>query len=170
MKKLLIFLVILVPSVALLYFSLTRNPRDLPSALVNRPAPDFDLAAMDGGRVALRDVKGSPLVLNFWSTWCGPCVGEHRIIREAQKASEPAGIRFYSILYEDTPENAKEFVQRHGKAAPILLDPDLKTAIDYGVAGVPETFFIDRRGVILYKHAGMLTREILDSKIGELEF
>lgn len=161
MKKLILFVVLVAPIVALLYFSLTRDPRELPSALIGKPAPDFLLSDLDGKRVALSSLKGKPVILNFWSTWCGPCLGEHRLIRQAARAMEPKGTLFYSILYEDTPENAKQFIARYGKAAPVLLDPELRTAVDYGVAGVPETFFIDKEGVVRYKQAGMLTPEIL---------
>ena len=168
MKKSLILIAVLVPTLALLYFSLTRDPRPLPSALVGKPAPRFDLQDMEGKKVSLAELKGKPVVLNFWSTWCGPCVAEHRLIREAVRGYEKSGVQFYSILYEDTPENARVFVREYGKAAPILLDPDLKTAIDYGVAGVPETFFIDRNGVVLYKHAGVLTPEVLFGRLRTL--
>ncbi|MBI2082146.1 MAG: redoxin domain-containing protein [Deltaproteobacteria bacterium] len=165
MKKALIFFGILIPSLFLLYFSLTRNPRELPSSLVNKPAPLFELVSLEGEKISLTSMKGKSVVLNFWSTWCGPCLGEHQLIRQAMKASSDSKILFYSILYEDTPENAKGFLAEYGKAAPVLIDEGLRTAIDYGVSGVPETFFIDANGIILYKHAGMLTPEILFEKL-----
>lgn len=167
MKKILILLAVLLPSLALLYFSLTRNPRELPSALVGRPAPDFRLAPLEGGGVvSLADLRKKPVVLNFWSTWCGPCVAEHQLIQRAMRNAPD--VLFFSILYEDAPENAREFISRYGKAAPILLDPGLRTAIDYGVSGVPETFFIDREGIVLYKHAGVLTPGILSTNLDRL--
>jgi cytochrome c biogenesis protein CcmG/thiol:disulfide interchange protein DsbE len=169
MKKITILLLILLPTIALLYFSLTRDPRALPSALVGRPAPDFDLTTLEGEKIALFSLKGKPVVLNFWSTWCGPCVAEHQLIRQAMRTYGNSDIQFYSILYEDTPENAKAFLDQYGVAAPILLDPALRTAINYGVSGVPETFFIDRNGMVLYKHAGVLTPEILSGKLGLLK-
>lgn len=167
MKKILIFLAALLPAVALLYFSLTRDPRALPSALVNRPAPTMELKTLEGETFSLSEMKGKPVVLNFWSTWCRPCIAEHRLIQEAAKIYSK--ILFYSVLYEDTAENAKAFLDRHGRGAPILLDPNLRTAIDYGVSGVPETFFINRQGTVVYKHAGMLTPDLLFEKIGLLE-
>lgn len=159
MKKALIFLLVFFPAVTLLYFGLTRDPRTLPSVLVGKEAPDFDLESLEGGRVSLRTLRGEPVVINFWSTWCGPCLAEHALIRQAVKGIKK--IRFYSILYEDTVANAKAFLKQYGEAAPILLDPDLKTAINYGVSGVPETFFIGSKGIVLFKQAGMLTPEIL---------
>ena len=168
MKKIFILLILLIPVIALLYFSLTRDPRLLPSALINKPAPNFDLETLEGGRIALSGAPGNPVVLNFWSTWCGPCLAEHRLIKRMQEIYGPKGVHFYAILYEDTPENAKEFIRRFGEGAPILLDPGLKTAIDYGVTGVPETFFIDRTGKVIYKHAGVLTFELVDEQLGPL--
>ncbi len=168
MKKALIFLLIFVPSLALLYFGLTRDPRTLPSALVHKPAPDFELARIDGGKVELRTLKGLPLVINFWSTWCSSCAVEHQLIREAVQKYASSPIRFYSVLYEDTPENAKSFIGNYGKGAPILLDPGLRTSIDYGVSGVPETFFIDRNGIVRLRYSGPLTPDILFGEIDAL--
>ena len=168
MKKIVILFAVIIPTLALLYFSLTRDPRALPSALVGKPAPEFSLETLDGGSFSLASARGTPIILGFWATWCGPCLGEHRLIQQFQKPAEAAGIRFYSVLYEDTPENARGFIKRYGKAAPILIDPNLNTAINYGVAGVPETFFIDRNGVILYKHAGVLTADLLFEEMKEL--
>lgn len=165
MKKVILLLVILIPVVALFYFSLTRDPRHLPSALLRKNAPGFDLQTLEGGRISLNGAQGRPVVINFWSTWCGPCIAEHMLVKKIQKIYEPKGVLFYSILYEDTVENAKKFIERYGKAAPILLDPELRTAIDYGVAGIPETFFIDRNGKVIYKHAGVLTMQLIMEKM-----
>ena len=77
-----------------------------------------------------------------------------------------SGVLFYSVLYEDTVQNANDFIKSYGEAAVVLLDPELKTAINYGVAGVPETFFIDTEGRVTYKHAGVLTPDLLYEKLG----
>lgn len=159
-------IIIAIPSIAVLYFGLTRDPRTLPSALVKKPAPLFSLINLEGKSVSLTEAKGHPVVLNFWSTWCGPCLAEHQTIRHGIHLFEPQGVIFYSILYEDSPENAQAFIREYGKAAEVLLDPGLRSAIDYGVAGVPETFFIDREGRIVHKQTGVLTMEVL---VGTLE-
>lgn len=165
MNRIFIFCILVIPTLALLYFSLTRSPRDLPSALLGKMAPDFILQSMEGETIALSALKGDPVILNFWSTWCGSCVGEHRLIREALRMTAGTDTRIYSVLYEDTVENATMFEQKYGKGAPILLDPGLKTAIDYGVAGVPETFFIDKQGVVVYKQVGMLNPQVLTEQL-----
>lgn len=164
MKRIAIFIAILLPSLALLYFGLGRDPRILPSALVKKTAPDFELTSLEGDKVSLHSLKGTPVILNFWSTWCGPCIAEHGLIRQAYKTYSK-DVSFFSILYEDTPENAKKFIQRYGAGAPILIDPGMRTSIDYGVGGVPETFFIDREGKVLYKHAGVLTPDLLSEQL-----
>ena len=89
------------------------------------------------------------------------CLAEHQIFQEAVQALSSSDVLFYSVLYEDTAKNARDFISQNGSAAPILLDPDLKTSINYGVSGVPETFFIDRQGVVLDKYEGPVTPAIL---------
>lgn len=169
MKKFIVLLVVVLPFVALLYFSLSRDPRVLPSALLGKPAPSFTLQTLDGKTVSLEGLQGKPIVLNFWSTWCGPCLEEHRVIKQAVARYGKSGVLFYSVLYEDTVENAERFIETYGEAAPVLLDPGLKTAIDYGVAGVPETFFIDAKGRVIYKHAGVLTHDLLAERVSLLQ-
>ncbi|MBF0491171.1 MAG: TlpA family protein disulfide reductase [Deltaproteobacteria bacterium] len=168
MKKLLIFLAIFVPTIALLYFSLQRDPRDLPSVILEKKASAFELTSLDGKKISLEMARGKPLILNFWSTWCGPCAAEYNLLKQAYERLSPQGVAFYSILYEDTPENAKKFITQYGPGVPILLDPGLKTAIDYGVSGVPETFFIDAQGRVRYKHAGILSSEIIMGQLDQL--
>lgn len=169
MKRGLIFLAIVLPTMALLFFGLTRDPRELPCALLGKPAPDFALQTLDGESVHLAALRGNPVILNFWSTWCGTCAAEHAVICQARDRYAGQGVQLYSVLYSDTVENARGFLTRYGKAAPILLDHDLHTAIDYGVAGVPETFFIDRQGIVRYKHTGPLTPDVVTRQLKALE-
>ncbi len=169
MKKLILLLAILIPTLALFYFALQRNPRELPSSLIGKKVTPFQLTSLDGKEISLEMAKGKPVVINFWSTWCGPCIAEYSLLKEAAQDPALKEVVFYSVLYEDTPENAKSFMKRYGTSFPVLLDPDLRVAIDFGVAGVPETFFIDAEGALQYKHAGALTPRILDDKIRKLK-
>ncbi len=168
MKKLVLFILIPAPIIALLYFSLTRDPRTLPSSLLGRQAPDFQLKTLEGEDVVLSHLFGKPIVLNFWSTWCNSCEAEYQLLRQAYEVYSQQGVQFLEILYEDTPEEAQSFIAKQGKAAPILLDPGLKTSINYGVSGVPETFFINKEGTILYKQSGVLTSDILEWQLDRL--
>lgn len=168
MKKGLIFLAIFLPIVYFLFFSLTRGPRDLPSVLVGKAAPPFTLNTLDGGTYSLAESRGRPVVINFWATWCDACTYEHQLIKEMAAHYSSKGIDFIAILYEDSPANARRFIKRFGQAAPILLDESLKSSIDYGVSGIPETFFVTRDGIILYKQAGVLTATIFTEQLERL--
>lgn len=171
MKRVLIFFAIIVPAIGLLYFGLSRDPRVLPSALVGQAAPAFTLVplgAADAAPIDLQTLRGKPLVLNFWSTWCGTCAQEHQVLRMLQRTYAGRGVQLYSVLYSDTAENAQRFLKQFGEAAPVLLDPELRTAIDYGVSGVPETYFIDAQGIVRHKHAGALTPDLAAARIEEL--
>lgn len=166
-------------------FGLTRNPFRLPSPLVGRPAPAFTLAVMappaptaralwappaglpDSVRMA--DLAGSVVVLNFWASWCLACREEHAPLSTVAEAYRERGVRFFGVLYQDRPENARRWIrQMGGQAYPTLLDPGSSTAIAYGVYGVPETYFIGRRGRIAGKHIGPVTAEALRGRIDSL--
>jgi len=144
------------PFVAVLGSGLGRDTQRIASPLVGRPAPSFRLAPLDGGpEVALEALRGRPVVLNFWASWCAQCRDEHELLMRASRALE-SSVRFVGVVHRDRPESALDFLLRHGSAFPSLLDPDGRTAIAYGLYGIPETFFIDRHGTIVAKHIGPL--------------
>lgn len=121
-------------------------------ALENKQAPRFVLQDLDGNTVALTDSLGKQwVVLNFWSTWCGPCKLEHPYLLKA--AELWPDVKFLGIVYQDTPAKIREHLKRHGTAYPHLIDPQSAMSVDYGVTGVPETFFINPEGVIVKKFA-----------------
>lgn len=143
--------------VALFAASFGKDPHEIDSPLVGREAPPFALRPLDGGApMGLGDLRGKPAVVNFWATWCQPCQAEHGVLREAARRYGD-GVRFVGIVYEDEPERIQDFLARHGSGYPTLVDQAGKTAIAYGVYGVPETFFLDPGGKIVAKHAGPLT-------------
>lgn len=165
----------------LMAFGFTRDPADLPSALLDLPAPEFDLEVMPereptDGRPAeaarsirLSEIRGSPIVLNYWASWCLACREEHPALSAAAVRHSAEGVRFFGVLYQDTPANARRWIKAMGgQTYPTLLDPTMHTAIEYGVYGVPETYFIDAEGTIRHKHLGPVTEAVLDAQIAVL--
>lgn len=159
---------IVLPVAWLLFQGLGRDPRVIPSPLIGRAAPSVVAASMDGETIDLDAYRGRPVILNFWASWCFECIEEHRVLMEAQ---EQYGERLViiGILYQDAVADARGFLARYGDGGwPNLLDPEGRLAIDFGVAGVPESFFIDSAGVIRYKQWGAATRDVLDEQLPAL--
>lgn len=150
-------------TVALLTRGLFVNVQKVPSALVGKDAAGFSVPALggSGGTVNLADFKGKPVILNFWASWCTSCREEAEMLETFWQMSRETGIQVIGIAVQDTPEAAIEFARKAGKTFPLGIDESGKVGLDYGVYGVPETFFIDASGVIRYKEAGPVTREVL---------
>lgn len=127
------------------------NPHSVPFKLVGKKAPNFTIKRLDTDElVSLSSFAGKPVVLNFWATWCGPCKVEHPVLDWA--ASEYGDeVVFLGIVFEDTEANTKRFLKENGWSFPQLFDPRSTVAVDYGVSGVPETYFINRDGIIVKK-------------------
>ena len=146
---------VVAPLVIVLVLNLGRDPHSIRSPLVGRPAPGFSLAPVGGGPpIALESLRGQPVVVNFWATWCQPCFAEHAALHSA--AQQMPEVRFLGVVYEDQESTTREFLKERPNAYPSLVDPQGRTAIAYGVFGVPETFFIDPRGRIVEKFVGPL--------------
>ncbi|MEE2752298.1 MAG: redoxin domain-containing protein [Myxococcota bacterium] len=127
------------------------DPHALPSVMEGREAPSFILDSLEGETWSSESLVGKPVVLNFWATWCGPCKQEHPVLLAA--ARNYSDVVFLGVLYGDEPEKAKRYLARAGANYPTLVDPAQRTAMDFGVGGVPETFFINREGQIVKKVA-----------------
>jgi cytochrome c biogenesis protein CcmG, thiol:disulfide interchange protein DsbE len=163
-----VFLVGLVLTLPLLAVLVAGLGRDLTvrSPLVGRPAPPFSLPPVGGGTpVGTADLRGQPAVVNFWATWCVPCVQEHGTLTSAARALE-GRVRFVGVVYEDSEDNVQDFTRKHGKAPyPSLVDAGGRTAIAYGIFGVPETYFLDAGGTIVAKHVGPLDQASLEAQL-----
>jgi len=154
---------------ALLGFGLTRNPSFLQSPLVGRRAPDFALPTLDGSRVIrLSNLRGQVVVINFWASWCAACREEHPNLLAAWQRYADQGVVLLGIDFEDSPTAAKAFMTQMGGNWPTLSDPGSRVALDYGVYGVPETFFIGRDGVVDLKRVGPSSYELLTLEIQRL--
>jgi cytochrome c biogenesis protein CcmG, thiol:disulfide interchange protein DsbE len=168
MRRKLLFLVPVALFAALLAafaIGLKHDPRLLPSALIDRPTPDFALPglyeAADG--LSRRDLGGQVTLINFFASWCAPCREEHA---ELMVLARQPGVRLEGIAYKDKPEDSRAFLDRLGNPySRIGVDRSGTTAIDFGVYGVPETYVVDATGSIRYRHVGPLTAEDEKEKI-----
>jgi cytochrome c biogenesis protein CcmG/thiol:disulfide interchange protein DsbE len=152
---------------ALFWKGLSGEPSKIPSALINKPVPQFTLAAVPGlgvpGLSSAELTSGKVTVVNVWASWCAPCRVEHPLLTELARRPD---IALAGINYKDEPENAVRFLMTLGQPfAAVGMDSDGRAAVDWGVYGVPETFVVDGRGVIRYKHIGPLTPETIAGRL-----
>lgn len=162
-------LVAVLSLVALLGFGLTLDPSAIPSPLVGSEAPEFRLPPLEGGdSVGLSDFRGEGVVLNFWASWCLACIQEHPALVRAWETYRDEGVELIGVIYQDTPAGARRYLERYGGGWLQLLDPGSRAAIGYGVYGVPETFFIDRQGLVSHKHLGPVTDDLMTREIDKL--
>lgn len=162
-------LAVVLSLIGILGFGLTRSPDgDIPSPLVGEAAPAFELQKLDGGgTLALADLSGRPAILNFWASWCLACIQEHPSLVRAWETYKDS-VEMVGVVFQDTPANARRYMKERGGGWTQLLDPGTRTAIDFGVYGVPETFFIDGDGLITHKQIGPVTDEIMTTQIEAL--
>ena len=169
-RRSVIGLAIAVPIIGLLAYGMTQDPKAIASPLPGKPAPVFTLTSMDGTEtVALEKLRGNVVVVNFWASWCLECRVEHTALSEVAAAYKDKGVRFYGVLYNDTPENGKEWIKMMGgQSYPTLVDENTRTAIDFGLYGVPETFFIDQTGKVVEKMIGPASPEYLRQTLDKI--
>lgn len=165
MKKALIPLALFLVIAGFLFAGLDLKPREVPSPLVGKVAPDFELPVLHQPDRLFKpaDMKGKPWMLNVWASWCVVCRDEHPVLVALAKQDL---IPILGLNYKDQPEDAKRWLKQFGD--PYLfsvMDAEGRIGIDYGVYGVPETYLIDGAGVIRFKHIGVLTPEIVAGKI-----
>ena len=166
--RLLYLLPVVLFAVVAAYFAVAlnsgRDPSLLPSALIDKPAPDFNLAGVDGkDGLTLDALKGKVALVNFFASWCVPCRAEHPLL---MRLAEQEHVPLYGIAYKDKPENAKAYLDQLGDPyRRVGVDESGRTAIDFGVYGVPETYIIDKSGHIRFRYVGPITAETLKKEL-----
>lgn len=161
LAPLLVFIAIAV----LLGIGLTLNPAHIPSTLINKPAPPFNLAQLHAQdqRFSPADLLGRRWLLNVWASWCVGCRVEHPLLNQL---AQNTAITLVGLNYKDDPIKAKQWLAQRGDPYTIIAtDLAGDAGIDYGVYGVPETFVIDERGVVIYKHTGPLTVNAIEKEL-----
>jgi len=158
-----------VPVLAVLAYGFRTDPRAIPSPLVGRPALPFALTTYEGAPVSLEAHRGHVVLLNFWASWCYPaCYEEAPVLESAWRAYRERGLVVIGIDIQDTEAAGRRFIQQFGLTFPNAPDPKGKVSIDYGVYGVPETFLIDRRGLIRDKKVGAVTEAYIKERVEAL--
>ena len=167
------------PVIALLAWGMTLDPKEIISPLPGRNAPQFALGVFAPGQpplerklgdtLALGALRGKVVVLNFWASWCLECRVEHKDLSAVAMSNATRPVQFLGVLYNDVAKAGLDWIaEMGGQAYPATLDPGARTAIDYGLYGVPETFVIDPTGRVAYKHTGPFPAPLLQFKIDSL--
>ena len=151
--------------IGVLFLGLGKNPNEIRTPLIGKTAPTFVLQEVGTKQtIDLAQLRGKPVVLNFWATWCGPCWEEHPVLVANARMLQP-NVQFLGVVFQDSDEKILGFLQQRGSSYPTVVDDKGKTAIAYGVGGIPETYFIDAEGVIRAKYNGPMSTDILQQKL-----
>jgi cytochrome c biogenesis protein CcmG/thiol:disulfide interchange protein DsbE len=148
-----------------IWWNTQHDQREVPSPLIGKPAPAFDLPLLDdpGKRVTKADMLGKPYLINVFASWCFACGEEHPVL---MADAQTLGVTLVGYNYKDQAADAKAWLTRHGNPYHLVIaDIDGQTAIDFGVYGAPETFLVDARGVIRYKRIGPLTPQVIEEQL-----
>jgi len=165
-KALVVGLLFVVPLIVFLRLGLDHDPEDIGSPLIGKPAPEFVLRDFDGGAVSLASLRGKPVVVNFWASWCQPCVAEHPLLVAAAQRYR-GEVAFIGVVpSEDTAEGVDRFTRSLGRWGPVYHDADGRVSIAYGVFKLPETYFVSSDGTIVSKVAGPLDEQSLQANLG----
>ncbi|SEQ60966.1 cytochrome c biogenesis protein CcmG, thiol:disulfide interchange protein DsbE [Solimonas aquatica] len=150
----------------LLGIGLRHDPREVPSPLIGKPAPALSLAVLgrEGSLLKTEDLKGRPVLVNYFASWCAACVDEHPFLM--QLAAK--GVEIIGVDYKDTPEDVQAWLARHGNPyRTVISDPQGSAGLDWGVYGAPETFVLDAQGTIVYKQIGAMNERVWEDRIAQ---
>jgi len=166
-RRLLITLAIIAPILWLLAFGFQRDARYIKSPLIAKEAAPFTLTMFDGRKVTLQELRGKAVFLNFWASWCVPCRAEAKDLEAAWQQIKDKNMVFVGVALQDTEKDSRAFLQEFNVTYPNGRDDSGKIAVNYGVWGVPESFFIDPQGRITYKHVGGIGAPLVKTKLAE---
>jgi cytochrome c biogenesis protein CcmG/thiol:disulfide interchange protein DsbE len=159
-------ILVLAALVALFTIGLQHDPREVPSPLIGKAAPAFHLPLRDGASYTENDLKGRPLLVNFFASWCEGCQVEHPVLLKLAREQQ---VEIIGMAYKDKPSDLNNWLQRHGDPyRRVVLDEQGAAGLDWGVYGVPETFVLNAQGVIVYKQIGPMTEQAWQEKIAPL--
>ena len=136
--------------------------------MVNRPAPDFTLTTFKGTTISLAGLKGMPVVINFWASWCPPCRVEAPLLERTWRAYKNRGLIFLGVNIQDRKEDALNYIREFNITYPNGPDPTGEIAINYGVSGLPVTFFVSSKGEVVRRWVGALEKSVLSGSIEEI--
>jgi cytochrome c biogenesis protein CcmG, thiol:disulfide interchange protein DsbE len=151
--------------VAILGYGLTRDPSLVSSPLIGKPVPDFSLPLLSeaNNSIGNNDLRGTVYLLNVWASWCAACRIEHSLLMQQ---AEQRVLPIYGLNYRDTRENALAWLERHGNPyVAVAFDEKGSVGLDLGVYGAPESYLVDRNGLIAYKHIGPITDEVWEKEL-----
>jgi len=156
-----------VPLGLLLFQGLGRDPRSIPSPLIGKPLPALAGPTLDSGPFNDGSLAGRPAVINVWASYCVPCRAEHGLLRDLVE-QHGDDLSVIGVLYQTGEDAARDFQEQYGGGWTELTDPDGRRALDLGVTGPPETFFVDADGIVRYRHIGPLTMDVLREQLAAL--
>ena len=160
--RLFIPLIVFALLAVLLWGALARDPNFMPSALEGQPMPDFRLATLDGREMRDEDLRGAPLLLNVWATWCPSCAAEHAFLNTLARQ----GVVIYGVNYKDEDQAAREWLRARGDPyRASVIDSDGKLGIDLGVTGAPETYLVDAQGIVRLRHQGPVDERVWSEQL-----
>jgi cytochrome c biogenesis protein CcmG/thiol:disulfide interchange protein DsbE len=166
-RRLIITVAIIAPLLALFAYGFMRDSRYIHSPLIAAPAAPFSVTLFDQKTLSLQSLRGRAVFLNFWASWCPPCRAEANDLEAAWRKVKGHDVVYIGIALQDTDENARAFLKEFDITYPNGRDDGGKIAVDYGVWGIPESFFIDPQGRITYKHTGGIRAGLVETKLAE---